>query len=133
MKCVAKPGVESPFLSPKILDLFSLTLRKIDVDLVTSLDIVIASLNFLRLLLYRGRSRPNAINIWSEGSVENLKKNIIGPLKQTTIRCLDNESRDVHSLERQKVGDLSDDFLTPLANGEDNEGERITCAKHRRD
>eukprot|EP01127_Copromyxa_protea_P023165 TRINITY_DN8608_c0_g1_i1.p1 TRINITY_DN8608_c0_g1~~TRINITY_DN8608_c0_g1_i1.p1 ORF type:complete len:626 (-),score=121.41 TRINITY_DN8608_c0_g1_i1:9-1646(-) len=102
MKASATPNIESPFLSPKILDLFNLTLRKIDVDLVSSLDIVIASLNFLRLLLYRGRSRPNPINIWSDGSVQNLKKNIIGPLKETTIRCLDNESRDVHSVERQK-------------------------------
>lgn len=103
MKALTTPDVDTPFMSPKIMDLFSLTLRKIDVDLVSSLDIVISSLNFLRLLLYRGRSRPNKVNIWSEGTVENLKKNIIGPLKQTTIRCLDNETRDVHSLERQKV------------------------------
>jgi hypothetical protein len=81
---------------------FTLTLRKVDVDLLSSLDIVIASLNFLRLVLYRGRARPNPVNIWSTGTVQNLKKNI-GALKETTIRCLDSESRDVHSLERQKV------------------------------
>jgi len=95
-------GLISPFITPKLLKLFDLTLMRNDIDLMVNLDVVIASLNFLRLVLLRGKVKLNPVNIWSAPTQKYIKDKLLQPLKTLCEKCLDVESRDVASITRQK-------------------------------
>jgi hypothetical protein len=116
---------DSPFLRPKIVEVFDLAFTQNEVNFLGNVDIVISALNFLRLMLLRGKHKYNDIDIWNEKMQERLKNKVELLLKQV-IKLLDTETRDASSFERQKqaVRDIKKSGLPDLTVDDIDEAQK---------
>jgi len=66
MRAVTLNFPDSPFLRPKIIEVFDLAFTQNEVNFLGNIDVVISALNLLRLMLLRGKHKYNTVDIWNE-------------------------------------------------------------------
>jgi len=93
---------KTPFTSPKLIDLFISTLTGNEPAMVNRLELIIASFNFLQLVLIRCLIHTDLVHIWDNINLLRIKDNILTPWKSIIQRNLDTENKIAHSFEKQQ-------------------------------
>lgn len=102
LKALEDSQVTSPFLQPRLLEIFMMTLTGNPNDLLNRLELVLTSFNFLHVVFIKCKLKPTNIDIWSAPTLNRIQERILIPWSKLVALHLDKEHAEVHSREQQQ-------------------------------